>query len=103
MLIILRLIDIVIQRQNCEMRENLCRRHHSTHVQGHIFKMICCNILIQASTAAELSDGLAMSEALVQIEPAVFTPSWFAGILKSDNTNYQTLSIILNLLLHFYR
>ena len=60
-------------------------------------------ILIQASTAAELSDGLAMSEALVQIEPAVFTPSWFAGILKSDNTNYQTLSIILNLLLHFYR
>jgi len=57
----------------------------------------------EASTAAELSDGLAMSEALVQIEPAVFTPSWFAGILKSENTNQQTLSIILNLLLHFYR
>jgi len=57
----------------------------------------------EASTAAELSDGLAMSEALVQIEPAVFTPSWFAGILKSDNTNKETLNVILNLLLHFYR
>jgi len=57
----------------------------------------------EASTAAELSDGLAMSEALVQIEPAVFTPSWFASILKSDNTNKETLNVILNLLLHFYR
>jgi len=57
----------------------------------------------EASTAAELSDGLAMSEALVQIEPAVFTPSWFAGILKSENTNKETLNVILNLLLHFYR
>eukprot|EP00090_Calanus_glacialis_P023273 TRINITY_DN3587_c0_g1_i1.p1 TRINITY_DN3587_c0_g1~~TRINITY_DN3587_c0_g1_i1.p1 ORF type:complete len:681 (-),score=191.69 TRINITY_DN3587_c0_g1_i1:42-2084(-) len=57
----------------------------------------------EATTAAELSDGLAMSEALVQIEPSVFTPSWFAGILKSDNTNNDTLNVILNLLLHFYR
>jgi len=56
----------------------------------------------EASTAAQLSDGLAMAEALVQIEPAVFSPSWFAGILKSDNSNNFTLNVILNLLLHYY-
>jgi len=57
----------------------------------------------QASTAAELSDGLAMSEVLVQIEPATFTPTWFAGILKSEQSNYETLGVLLNMLLHYYR
>ena len=33
----------------------------------------------QAGSALELSDGEAMAEALVKIEPEVFTPSWFAG------------------------
>ena len=91
-----------VRMNNCH-NDEYDQNTYDNHDDNDIFKMICCNILIQASTAAELSDGLAMSEALVQIEPAVFTPSWFAGILKSDNTNYQTLSIILNLLLHFYR
>lgn len=57
----------------------------------------------EASTPAELSDGLALSEALFQIEPEVFTPSWFAGILQSDKSNNDTLNVILNLLLHYYR
>jgi hypothetical protein len=30
-------------------------------------------------SASGLSDGLAIAEALVQIEPSVFTPAWFAG------------------------
>ena len=59
-------------------------------------------ITIQASTAADLSDGLAMSEVLVQIEPATFTPTWFAGILKSSNSG-DTLNVLLNMLLHYYR
>ena len=57
--------------------------------------------LIQASSAADLSDGLAMSEVLVQIEPATFTPTWFAGILKSSNPA-DTLNVLLNMLLHYY-
>ena len=57
----------------------------------------------QAGTAAELSDGLAMCEVLVQMEPAVFTPTWFAGILKSGQNNKETLNILLNMLLHYYR
>jgi len=56
----------------------------------------------QASSAADLSDGLAMSEVLVQIEPATFTPTWFAGILKSSNSG-DTLNVLLNMLLHYYR
>ena len=40
----------------------------------------------QAGSALELSDGEAMAEALVKIEPEVFTPSWFAG------TNFGTES-----------
>ena len=42
---------------------------------------------LQAGSALELSDGEAMAEALVKIEPEVFTPSWFAG------TNFITDSI----------
>ena len=57
---------------------------------------------MQASSAADLSDGLAMAEVLVQIEPATFTPTWFAGILKSS-TPGDTLNVILNMLLHYYR
>jgi len=56
----------------------------------------------QASSAADLSDGLAMSEVLVQIEPATFTPTWFAGILKSSSPG-DTLNVLLNMLLHYYR
>ena len=59
-------------------------------------------MIVQASSAADLSDGLAMSEVLVQIEPATFTPTWFAGILKSSNSG-DTLSVLLNMLLHYYR
>ena len=58
--------------------------------------------LTQASSAADLSDGLAMSEVLVQIEPATFTPTWFAGILKSSSPG-DTLNVLLNMLLHYYR
>ena len=43
-----------------------------------------------------------MSEVLVQIEPATFTPTWFAGILKSSNSG-DTLNVLLNMLLHYYR
>jgi len=57
----------------------------------------------QAGSALELSDGEAMAEALVKIEPEVFTPSWFAGILQSSNSNKETLNSVLNLLLHYYR
>jgi len=57
----------------------------------------------QAGSAVELSDGEAMAEALVKIEPEVFTPSWFAGILQSSNSNKETLNSVLNLLLHYYR
>merc|ERR1719422_1575493 len=57
----------------------------------------------QTSTAAELSDGLAMSEALVQIEPATFTPTWFAGVLKSSQASHENLGVLLNMLLHYYR
>jgi len=57
----------------------------------------------KASITSELSDGLAISEALVQIEPSFFTPSWFAGILHSKNSNNDNLQLILNLMLHYYR
>jgi len=57
----------------------------------------------KASITSELSDGLAFSEALVQIEPSFFTPSWFAGILHSKNSNNENLNLILNLILHYYR
>merc|ERR1711971_24753 len=57
----------------------------------------------QAGSALELSDGEAMAEALVKIEPEVFTPSWFAGILQSSKSNKETLNSVLNLLLHYYR
>ena len=33
----------------------------------------------QATSALELSDGEAMAEALVKIDPTVFTPTWLAG------------------------
>ena len=65
------------------------------------YVLIC--FYFKASTAAELSDGLAMSEVLVQIEPATFTPTWFAGILKSQQSNSETLGVLLNMLLHYYR
>jgi len=61
------------------------------------------NLQSQASSALELSDGEAMAEALVKIEPEVFTPSWFAGILQSSNSKKETLNSVLNLLLHYYR
>jgi len=57
----------------------------------------------KASITSELSDGLALSEALVQIEPSFFTPSWFAGILHSKNSNNENLTLILNMILHYYR
>jgi len=57
----------------------------------------------QATSALELSDGEAMAEALVKIDPTVFTPTWLAGILQSDNTNQETLNSVLNLVLHYYR
>ena len=60
------------------------------------------SFISQATSAAELSDGLAMSEVLVQIEPATFTPTWFAGILKSPAPS-ETLNVLLNMLLHYYR
>ena len=44
-----------------------------------------------------------MAEVLVQIEPATFTPTWFAGMLKSSDTNTQILDTLLNMLLHYYR
>jgi len=56
-----------------------------------------------ATTAADLYDGCTMAEVLVQIEPATFTPSWFAVLLRSDGSNSETLNTILNLLLHYYR
>ena len=59
--------------------------------------------LLQANSPTELSDGLAMAEVLVQIEPATFTPTWFAGMLKSSDTNTQILDTLLNMLLHYYR
>ena len=44
-----------------------------------------------------------MSEALVQIEPATFTPTWFAGVLKSAQASHENLGVLLNMLLHYYR
>ena len=59
--------------------------------------------LLQATSPTELSDGLAMAEVLVQIEPATFTPTWFAGLLKSSQSDRETLDTLLNMLLHYYR
>ena len=39
---------------------------------------------------------------MVQIEPATFTPTWFAGLLKSAKSNLETLDTLLNMLLHYY-
>ena len=58
--------------------------------------------LLQATSPSDLSDGLALAEVLVQIEPATFTPTWFAGLLKSANCNNETLNSLLNMLLHYY-
>ena len=44
-----------------------------------------------------------MAEVLVQIEPATFTPTWFAELLKSSPSNLETLNTLLNMLLHYYR
>ena len=45
-----------------------------------------------------------MAEVLVQIEPATFTPTWFAGILKTEPRHHtDTLNMLLNMLLHYYR
>ena len=44
-----------------------------------------------------------MAEVLVQIEPATFTPTWFAELLKSTKSNLETLNTLLNMLLHYYR
>ena len=43
-----------------------------------------------------------MAEVLVQIDPATFTPTWFAGMLKSSPSNLETLNTLLNMLLHYY-
>ena len=59
-------------------------------------------MLLQATAPTDLSDGLAMAEVLVQIEPATFTPTWFAGLLKSAKSNLETLDTLLNMLLHYY-
>ena len=59
--------------------------------------------LLQATSPSDLSDGLAMAEVLVQIEPATFTPTWFAELLKSSPSNLETLNTLLNMLLHYYR
>ena len=46
----------------------------------------------QSSTPSDLSAGAALSEALVNIEPSFFTPSWFAGIcILFINSMYCTL------------
>ena len=58
--------------------------------------------VLQATSPSDLSDGLALAEVLVQIEPATFTPTWFAGLLKSANCNNETLNSLLNMLLHYY-
>ena len=58
--------------------------------------------MLQATAPTDLSDGLAMAEVLVQIEPATFTPTWFAGLLKSAKSNLETLDTLLNMLLHYY-
>ena len=58
--------------------------------------------LLQATAPADLSDGLAMAEVLVQIEPATFTPTWFAGLLKSEKSPLERLDTLLNMLLHYY-
>ena len=58
--------------------------------------------LLQATSPTDLSDGLAMAEVLVQIEPATFTPTWFAGLLKTTKSNLETLNTLLNMLLHYY-
>ena len=39
---------------------------------------------------------------MLQIEPATFTPTWFAGLLKSPKSNLETLDTLLNMLLHYY-
>ena len=59
-------------------------------------------VMLQATSPSDLSDGLALAEVLVQIEPATFTPTWFAGLLKSAKSNLETLDTLLNMLLHYY-
>ena len=58
---------------------------------------------LDSMTSAFLSHAETAEGSCSQIEPATFTPSWFALLLRSDGSNSETLNTILNLLLHYYR
>ena len=66
--------------------ENLAPARLCSILCKFFFAQIWFIFSFQTSTASDLSAGAALSEALVNIEPSFFTPSWFAGILYSIHT-----------------
>merc|ERR1711872_626084 len=54
------------------------------------------------SEAGSISNGLTMAEALAQMEPSIFTPSWFAGLQNSCISCKIILKSVLDGLQLFY-
>lgn len=61
------------------------------------------NLSTEVCGAGDANGGLCLAEALVQIEPAIFSPAWYAGLVQSKGSDQENFTSIFNLIIYYYR
>lgn len=68
-----------------------CQTHFVSFTLNVLHMILCCfrNYQLRVYVVLELSDGVAIAEALTQIAPEYFSPSWYSKVKTDVGNNWR--------------